>query len=126
MESERAYPARWRNDSAVGRSILNAAAIARTVSFAGCLSGCEISFEYAERLSSADAADFGRRNSPVVSFSVRAGLHDWKDSRFVDKSWGAQGEMRFAFPETPLDIVLRGHYATVDYEAKRETLIQSL
>ena len=78
-------------------------------------------YKEGETGASADAADFGRRNSPVVSFSVRAGLHDWKDSRFVDKSWGAQGEMRFAFPETPLDIVLRGHYATVDYEDTHST-----
>lgn len=63
-----------------------------------------------------EAQPLERAVSPVASFSLRAGLHDWKDSKFVDKSWGAQGEMRLALWETPVDVVLRGHYATVDYE----------
>ena len=55
-------------------------------------------------------------DTKAISFSIRLGLHDWKDSENVDKNYGAQLEARVAMGDTPLDIDIRGHYADVEYD----------
>ncbi len=67
-------------------------------------------------LVSESGASLEKPNKQDVSFSIRAGYHDLKDSEFIDTSWGAQLEARVALGETPLDIVIRGHYADVKYD----------
>ena len=57
-----------------------------------------------------------KQDTQNFSFSVRAGYHNWTDSKFIDTSWGAQFEIRAALGATPLDIVLRGHYTSTKYE----------
>lgn len=67
-------------------------------------------------LVSESGASLEKPNKQDVSFSIRAGYHNWKDSKFVDTSWGGQLELRAALGESPLDIVLRGHYAGAEYD----------
>lgn len=55
-------------------------------------------------------------NKIPVSFSGRIGLFDFKDSEFVDSSLGSQFEARFGIGQTPFDIVLRGHAASVELD----------
>ena len=56
------------------------------------------------------------QNNLNYSFSVRAGYHNWKDEEFVDKSWGVQLEGRISIGDSPLDVLVRGHYVDAKYD----------
>jgi len=71
---------------------------------------------YKEGVGIISDAEMESIDSTLFSFSARIGYYNEKDSDFVDKSWGSQLELRAALGDTPLDIVLRGHYASVDYD----------
>lgn len=51
-----------------------------------------------------------------VRFSLRAGVHDWKDSKFIDTSYGIQGEINIELGDTPFDLNIRGFYQKTKYE----------
>lgn len=55
-------------------------------------------------------------NRSPISISGRVGAFDWKDSEFVDSSFGAQMEARIGLGDTPFDIVFRGYGASVEYD----------
>lgn len=55
-------------------------------------------------------------DSHSSSFSIKFGYHNWKDTEDVDTSYGAQAELRIAIAESPLDFLLRTHYANVEYD----------
>ena len=73
-------------------------------------------FSHNENDSGVTQTEFQPVDTKTFSFSIRLGLHDWKDSEYVDKNYGAQLEARVALGDTPLDIDIRGHYADIEYD----------